>query len=78
MNINTIRNEDLRVYELNKAQSLLSWIKENFKTQRYFANAQGIKPSQVTAWLKKDFIVVDGVMYAPRRELKNNMNSCEG
>lgn len=38
--------------------------------QRAFATAQGVKPPQVTQWLDKDFIVVNGSLYSHRRELK--------
>ena len=40
-------------------------------SQRNFAKAHGVKPPQVTQWLEKEFIVVDGVLYSPRRELNN-------
>lgn len=35
-----------------------------------FAKAQGVQPQQVTQWINKGFIVVGGVLYSPRRELK--------
>ncbi len=38
--------------------------------QKAFAEAQGVQPPQVTQWIKKKFIVVDGVLYSPRRKLK--------
>ena len=38
--------------------------------QADFARTQGVAPAQVTQWLKKDFIVVDGKLYSLRRELK--------
>jgi len=48
----------------------MDYINENFGgAQRAFAIAQGIAPAQVTQWLNKDFIVVDDVLYSPRREL---------
>ena len=34
-----------------------------------FARAQGVSPAQVTQWLKKDCVVVDGRLYSFRREL---------
>lgn len=34
-----------------------------------FAVAQGVKPQQVTQWKKNGFIVVEHVLYSPRREL---------
>ena len=38
-------------------------------SQRAFAKEQGVKPQQVTQWLDKGFIVVNDVLYSPRREL---------
>ncbi|CAI1770580.1 Uncharacterised protein [Serratia quinivorans] len=35
-----------------------------------FARSEGVNQSQVHQWIGKDFIVVDGVMYSPRRDLK--------
>lgn len=37
--------------------------------QADFARAQGVQPAQVTQWIKKGFIVVEHVLYSPRREL---------
>lgn len=53
------------------ARTLGEYIAEEFSgSQRAFAAAQGVQPAQVTQWLKKDFIVVDDVLYSRRRELK--------
>jgi len=38
-------------------------------SQRAFAAVQGVKPPQVTQWLNKGFIVVDGLLYSPRRKI---------
>jgi len=35
-----------------------------------FAGANGVKPQQVTIWVNRGFIVVDGVLYSPRRKLE--------
>lgn len=35
-----------------------------------FARSEGVKQPQVHQWIDKDFIVIDGVLYSPRRELK--------
>ena len=52
----------------------MDYIKKHFGgNQAAFAAAQGIKPPQVTQWLNKDFIVVDDVLYSPRRNLLNNI-----
>lgn len=54
-----------------KACTLLEWIDFHFDgNQRAFAAAQGVQPPQVTQWIQKYFIVVDGQLYSPRRELK--------
>lgn len=37
--------------------------------QAKFAKSQGTTPQQVTQWINKGFIVVNGVLYSPRREL---------
>lgn len=38
-------------------------------SQAEFAKAAGVKPQQVTQWLDKKFIVVNHMLYSPRREL---------
>ena len=37
-----------------------------------FARSEGVSDQQITQWVNKKFIVVDGVMYSPRRVLKSN------
>lgn len=55
--------------------SLLDYIVARYSgNQRAFAEAQGVKPPQVTQWISKGFIVVDDVLYSPRRELKSATN----
>ena len=50
---------------------LLEFIELHFNgNQRAFALAQDVQPPQVTQWIQKYFIVVDGQLYSPRRELK--------
>lgn len=39
-------------------------------SQTAFSEKQGVKPQQVTQWIKKGFIVVDHVLYSSRRELE--------
>lgn len=54
-----------------KACTLLEFIERYFGgSQRAFATAQGVQPPQVTQWINKKFIVVDGLLYSPRRELQ--------
>ncbi len=56
-----------------KAQTLTDYINEHFGgSQAAFARPQGVLPPQVTQWIDKDFIVVDGVRYSPRGELSGN------
>lgn len=53
--------------------SLEDYINANYGgSQRAFADAQGVKPPQVTQWLDKGFIVVDHILYSKRRELKKS------
>ncbi len=52
-------------------QTLRQYIEaEHGGSQVKFARANGVHKSQVTQWLNKEFIVVDGVLYSPRRELE--------
>ncbi len=51
---------------------LKQYIKENYKSQAAFAACNEVKPQQVTQWLNKGFIVLDGVLYSPRRTLKKD------
>ena len=51
---------------------LTDYIAVNYNgSQAAFARAQSVKPQQVTEWINKKFIVVDHVLYSPRRELNN-------
>ena len=53
------------------SMNLLDYIQKNYGgNQAAFAEVQSVKPQQVTQWIRKGFIVVDGVLYSPRRELK--------
>lgn len=50
--------------------TLADYIKAHYNgAKAEFAKAQGVKPPQVYQWLEKGFIVVDGVLYSPRRPL---------
>jgi len=44
--------------------------REHGGSQVRFAATNGVHKSQVTQWINKNFIVVNGVLYSPRRELK--------
>ena len=49
---------------------LQAYINQRYQgNQAAFARAQGVKPQQVTQWLKKDFLVVNDKLYYPRRAL---------
>lgn len=57
-------------------QTLTEYINENYngnqaKFAEYLTAKTDIKvwPQMVTEWLRKDFIVVNGVLYSPRRKL---------
>lgn len=50
--------------------NLINYIAVNFNgSQTAFAKSQGVKLPQVTQWIKKKFIVIDNVLYSPRRDL---------
>lgn len=56
--------------------TLIKYINEFYNgSQKQFAADQGVKPQQVTQWLDKGFIVIDHVLYSPRRELAKKLNS---
>lgn len=56
--------------KLNQALTLAEYISHRFEgSQKAFAEAQNVAPAQVTQWLKKDFIVVNDVLYSARRAL---------
>ena len=48
---------------------LKDYIEQQHGSQTQFATTEGTTPQQVTQWLNKRFIVVNGVLYSPRREL---------
>lgn len=35
-----------------------------------FARVNDVLPQAITKWIAGDYIVIDGVLYSPRRELK--------
>ncbi len=50
---------------------LIDYIKEHYSgNQAAFGRAQDVKPQQVTKWLDMSCVVLDGVLYSPRREIK--------
>ena len=63
------REGDCEKVAMDDAKPLRGFVEEKFKTQAAFAKAIGVEPAQVTQWMAKDFIVVKGVLYSPRRKL---------
>lgn len=50
--------------------TLQEYINQHYNgSQAEFARAAGVQRQQVTQWISKKFIVVDGALYSPRREL---------
>jgi hypothetical protein len=52
------------------AVPISAYIINKHNNKAAFADAQDVKPQQVTKWVNMKCIVVDGVLYSPRRELK--------
>ena len=49
---------------------LADYIDKKFMgNQAAFARSIDVKPQQITQWLNKEFIVLNGIIYSPRREL---------
>lgn len=49
---------------------LLEYIREYYEgNQSEFARAVGVERAQVYQWVEKKFIVVNHMLYSPRREL---------
>ena len=50
---------------------LIDYINLNFKGNRSaFGRAVGVSRQHVNDWLVKEYIIVDGMLYSPRRALK--------
>ncbi len=50
--------------------TLIEYIEKYYSgNQASFASACGVKPQQITKWINGQFIVVDHILYSPRREL---------
>ena len=54
-----------------KEQTIKEHIKSKGLTQKAFAELNEIKPQQITEWINKGFIVIDDILYSPRRKLKS-------
>lgn len=49
---------------------LIDYINKHYNgSKASFARAVVVSPAQVTQWLKKDFIVVNGKLYSYRRDV---------
>jgi DNA-binding transcriptional regulator YdaS (Cro superfamily) len=54
-----------------KAIALNDYITNHYAGKRIAMAADvGVEPSQVTQWLKRKYIVVDGMLYSSRRRVK--------
>lgn len=52
---------------------LNKYIETNFGGNKSaFARHVGVIPQQVTKWINDKWIIVDGVLYSPRREVDND------
>ena len=50
--------------------NLIDYIKYKYGGNKAaFARANGVQPQQVTQWVNKGFIVVDGFLYSRKRKL---------
>ena len=49
--------------------SITDYIKANHPSKASFARSQGINPQEVTKWINKGYIVLDGTIYSPRRKV---------
>ena len=47
-----------------------AYISANYPSQAAFAREVGVSPAQVTQWISKGFIVLNGELFSPRRELE--------
>jgi len=45
------------------------YIFRNYKLKQDFAKEQGVSPDMVSRWIAKGYLVVDGKIYSPLREL---------
>lgn len=52
-----------------------AYISANYPSQASFAREVGVSPAQVTQWISKGFIVLNGELFSPRRELEASLPS---
>ena len=54
-------------------QTLKQYIKDNHKGNGSdFAKAHGVASTQANDWRRRGFMLIDGVIYSPRRRIKTN------
>ena len=41
-----------------------------YESQAHFARVQGVAPAQVTQWINMNCIVINEIIYSPRRNIK--------
>ncbi len=57
-------------FDMNsKIYDMETYIKIHFKNKKEFAESQGVKPQQVTNWIRQEFIVIDHVIFSQRRAI---------
>ena len=54
---------------MHELLTLEQFIENKFKTKAEFARAMGIYPQQVQTWIKKGYMVHNGLMLRPMRIL---------
>ena len=67
----------LTFFEITKMK-LTDYIKKYYEDNKAaFARSQEADPQQVSVWVRKGFIVIDHILYSPRRVLKKpEINKC--
>lgn len=53
---------------------LSEYIKQNFPSAAAFAAHMNVTPQAVTKWLRQGWVVIDDVIYAPRRIYRESNN----
>lgn len=54
---------------------LAEYIAKNYESQAAFARAVGVKPGQVSYWLSRGYVVIDGSLYGVVRPIITEGNS---
>ncbi len=48
---------------MKEIYTLSEYIKNNYASKADFARKNGLFPQQVTVWVNKNYIVIDGIMH---------------